>query len=126
MSISLIFVSRLAYISALNTEFGSFSAVSSVFVIGVQSKLELDPNYTTAAYIRILINAVNDSLFPDAGSTFTPWAGPPPKINAAQSSPYTSLATSLFSPFFAMFGKQWVTRYLWKRGGSAIDKSRYG
>ena len=78
----------------------------------------------TAAYMRILIHAVNGSLFPDADPAAITWTGPPPEIITVQSLLYASLATSLFVAFLAMLGKQWVNRYLRNRGGSAADKSR--
>jgi len=106
------------------TQAGLFSAVSSAFIIDVQSKLEPDPNEMTAAYMQILIHAVNSPLFPDANPDSVTWSGPPPGIVAVQSLLYASLATSLFTAFIAMLGKQWVNRYLRNRGGSAADKSR--
>jgi len=78
----------------------------------------------TAAYMQILIHAVNSSLFPDANPDSVTWSGPPPEIVTVQSLLYASLATSLFAAFIAMLGKQWVNRYLRNRGGSAADKSR--
>ena len=113
----------------LHTEFertqaGLFSAVSSAFIVDVQSKLEPDPNEMTAAYMRILIHAVNASLFPDADPNSITWTEPPAEIITIQSLLYASLATSLFAAFLAMLGKQWVNRYIRNRGGSAADKSR--
>ena len=78
----------------------------------------------TAAYLRILIHNMNNTLFPDANSTSAAWTGPPPEIVTVQSLLYSSLATSLFAAFIAMLGKQWVTRYLRRQGGSAVEKSR--
>ena len=101
-----------------------FSAVSSAFIIDVQSKLEPDPNEVTAAYMQILIHAVNGSLFPNTDPNPITWNGPPSGIITVQSLLYTSLATSLFASFLAMLGKQWVNRYLRNRGGSAAGKSR--
>ena len=106
------------------TQAGLFSAVSSAFIIDVQSKLEPDPNETTAAYMRILIHTMNNSLFPDADPNSTTWTGPPPEIVTVQSLLYASLVTSLFAAFLAMLGKQWVNRFLRNHGGSAADKSR--
>ena len=106
------------------TQAGQFSAVSSAFIIDVQSKLEPDPNEMTAAYLQILIHEINGSLFPNASPDSVTWTGPPPRIVTVQSLLYASLATSLFAAFIAMFGKQWVNRYLRNRGGSAADKSR--
>ena len=78
----------------------------------------------TAAYMRILIRTMNNSLFPDADPDSATWTGPPPEIVTVQSLLYASLTTSLFAAFLAMLGKQWVNRYLRNRGGSAADKSR--
>ena len=108
----------------MDEQAGLFSAVSSAFIIDVQSKLEPDPNDMTAAYMRILIHAVNASLFPDAIPDPITWAGPPPGVVTVQSLLYASLATSLFAAFLAFLGKQWINRYLRHRGGSAADKSR--
>jgi len=77
----------------------------------------------TAAYMRILIHTMNESLFPDADSLVTVWAGPRSEIVTAQCLLYASLATSLFAAFVAMLGKQWVNRYIRNRGGSAEEKS---
>ena len=106
------------------TQAGLFSAVSSAFIIDVQSNLQPDPNEMTAAYLRILIHNMNNTLFPDADPSSATWTGPPPEIVTVQSLLYSSLATSLFAAFIAMLGKQWVTRYLRKQGGSAVEKSR--
>jgi len=78
----------------------------------------------TAAYMRILIHTMNNSLFPDADPNSVTWTGPPAEIVTVQSLLYASLATSLFAAFLAMLGKQWVNRYLRNHGGSAADKSR--
>ena len=47
---------------------GLFSAVSSAFVVDVQSKLEPDPNEMTAAYMRILHqeNVQSQTIYFDA------------------------------------------------------------
>ena len=107
-----------------STQAGLFSAVSSAFIIDVQSNLQPDPNEMTAAYMRILIHNMNNTLFPDADPSPVTWTGPPPEIVTVQSLLYSSLATSLFAAFIAMLGKQWVGRYLRKQGGSAAEKSR--
>jgi len=77
-----------------------------------------------AAYMRILIHTMNNSLFPDADPNSVTWTRPPAEIVTVQSLLYASLATSLFAAFLAMLGKQWVNRYLRNHGGSAADKSR--
>ncbi|KAF9781602.1 hypothetical protein BJ322DRAFT_232648 [Thelephora terrestris] len=115
------------YDEDLNTSLifaGLFSAVSSAFIIDVQSNLQPNPNAMTAAYLQILIHNMNNTLFPDADPSSTIWTGPPPEIVKVQSLLYSSLATSLFAAFIAMLGKQWVNRYIRKQGGSAAEKSR--
>ena len=74
--------------------------------------------------MRILIHAVNNSLFSDMDPDSATWTGPPPEITTVQSLLYASPATSLFAAFLAMLGKQWVNRYLRNHGGSAAEKSR--
>ena len=103
---------------------GLFSAVSSAFIVDVESKLQPDPNEMTAAYMRILIHAVNSSLFPDADPKSAAWTGPPPEMVIVQSLLYVSLATSLFAAFLSMLGKQWVNRYLRNRGVARAGSKR--
>jgi len=129
LNTALIFVSRLVFVLSLKTEprdaqAGLFSAVSATFVSSVQPKLEPDPNEMTAVYMQILIHTMNNSLFPDVQPSSATWTGPPREIVIVQSLLYASLVTSLFAAFLAMLGKQWVSRYLRNRGGSAADKSR--
>ena len=78
----------------------------------------------TAAYMQLLIHTMNNSLFPNADPDSITWTGPPPGVVSVQTLLYASLATSLFTAFIAMLGKQWINRYLRNRGGSAVDKSR--
>jgi len=128
LNTSLIFVSESIRTRSFSADSGGaqaglFSAVSSAFIIDDQSKLEPDPNEMTAAYMQILIHVVNGSLFPDADPGAITWTGPP-EIVTVQSPLYASLATSFFTAFVAMLGKQWVNRYIRNHGGSAADKSR--
>jgi len=60
----------------------------------------------TAAYMRILIHAVNGSLFPDADPDSATRAEPSPEIVAVQSLLHASFATPLFAAFPATLGKQ--------------------
>jgi hypothetical protein len=87
------------------TQVGLFSAVSSAFVIDVQSNLQPNPNALTAAYLQILIHNTNNTLFPDADPSSTIWTRPPAGIVNVQSLLYSSLATSLFAAFIAMLSK---------------------
>ena len=78
----------------------------------------------TATYMKILINAVNSLLFPNADPGDVAWTGPPPGIVAVQGLLYASPATSLFAVFVVALRKQWVNRYIRNHGGSVADKSR--
>jgi len=74
--------------------------------------------------MRILIHAVDGSLYPGADPlSAATWNGPAPEIVTVQCLLYASLATSLFAAFMSMLGKQWVNRYIRNRGGSAAEKS---
>ena len=100
---------------------GLFSAVSSAFVIEVQSKLEPGYDEMNAAYMRFLIHSINDSAF-STPPVLPTWNGPPKEIVVAANLLYASLATSLLAAFFAMLGKQWVNRYTRNKGGSIAER----
>ena len=77
-----------------------------------------------AAYMRVLIHAVDGYLYPDVDPlAAVAWNGPAAEIVIVQCLLYASLATSLFAAFVAMLEKQWVNRYIRNRGGSAAEKS---
>jgi len=83
-----------------------FPATGPAPTTHAQPKLKQDPNERTAACMRILINAVNSLLFPDADPDSSAWTRPPPNIVAVQSLLYAGLTTSLFAAFLAMLGKR--------------------
>ena len=109
----------------VGSQAGLFSAVTSAFIIEVNSQLQPDPNEETAALLRILIYKVDNTTFGDDVPPVPQWLGPPPMIVQVQAILYASLATSLFSAFLAMLGKQWLNRYISTgvRGG-AIECGR--
>ena len=102
---------------------GLFSAVSSAFVIDVQSKLQPDPNEQSAALLRAILITLNQSAIPD-GNPAAPLVpeDPPHEIVTATGLMYASLLISLLAAFVAMLGKQWLNRYLRHEGGSAIER----
>lgn len=104
---------------------GLFSAVSSAFIIDVQSDLKPDYNKATATLIRVLVNKIDNTSFPQVDLSTLDWTGPNPTLVNVQTLLYASLAVSLLSAFLAMLGKQWLNRYdhVEKRG-SLIDRSR--
>ena len=100
-------------INLLYLQAGLFSAVSSAFVIVVQSRLEPDPSERSEAYLRAIFLSLNRSTAPDEHPAAPPaWGGPPIEIITASNLLYASLLMSLLAAFVAMLGKQWLNRYL--------------
>jgi len=114
LNTTLIFVSFVWYLGMPMltwSQAGLFSAVTSAFIIDVQSQLWPDPNDETAALLRVLIHKIDNTTFGDNPPTIPQWAGPPHPIIQVQAILYASLATSLLSAFLAMLGKQWLNQY---------------
>ena len=104
---------------------GLFSAVTSTFITEVGSQLQPNPNEETAALLRVLIYKVDDTTFGGDVPTVPQWSGPPSAIIQVQAILYASLATSLFSAFLAMLGKQWLNQYAsTDMRGTAIERSQ--
>ena len=100
-----------------------FSAVSSAFVLDVQSKLEPDPNEQSAALLRAILLTLNQSAIPGEILTVPPIReDTPSEITVASCLMYASLLVSLLAAFIAMLGKQWLNRYLRNTGGSTIER----
>ena len=99
--------------------------MTSAFIIQVQPELQPDPNEDTAALLRVLIHKIDNTTFGDDTPAVPQWSGPPHTIVQVQAILYASLATSLFSAFLAMLGKQWLNRYASvDMRGSAIERSQ--
>ena len=99
--------------------------MTSAFIIQVQPQLQSDPNEETAALLRVLIHKIDNTTFGNDIPTIPQWSGPPHTIVQVQAILYTSLATSLFSAFLAMLGKQWLNKYASiDMRGSAIERSQ--
>ena len=105
---------------------GLFSAVASAFIIEVNSELRPDRSDETATLLRVLIYQVNNTAFGNNVPTTPPeWTGPPRAIVAVQAILFASLATSLFSAFLAMLGKQWLNQYTSAdMRGTAVERSQ--
>ena len=104
---------------------GLFSAVTSAFIIDVQSQLQPDTGEETAALLRVLIYKIDNTTFGDDPPTLPQWTGPPHTIIQVQAILYASLAASLLSAFLAMLGKQWLNRYAsTDLRGTAIERSQ--
>jgi len=100
--------------------------VTSAFIIQVQPQLQPDAGEETASLLRVLIYKIDNATFgDDVPPVPQPWSGPPRTIIQVQAILYASLATSLFSAFLAMLGKQWLNRYASiDMRGSAIERSQ--
>jgi len=99
--------------------------VTSAFIIQVQPGLQPDPNEETAALLRVLIHKIDNTTFGDDTPEVPQWSGPPHTTVQVQAILYASLATSLFSAFLAMLGKQWLNRYAsTDMRGSATERSQ--
>ena len=106
-----------------HSQAGLFSAVSSAFVIDVQSNLQSDPNEQSQAYLRAILLSLNPSIAPDENPSVPPaWNGPAGEIVATLDLLYASLLMSLLAAFVAMLGKQWLNRYLRHAGGSMVER----
>ena len=99
--------------------------MTSAFIIEVNSQLQPDPNEEATALLRVLIYKVDNTTFGSDVPSIPQWSGPPHMIVQVQAILFASLATSLFSAFLAMLGKQWVNRYASvDMRGSAIERSQ--
>ena len=104
---------------------GLFSAVTSAFIIEINSELKSDPNDQTAALLRVLIYKIDNTTFGNDVPALPQWTGPPRMAVQVQAILFASLAASLFSAFLAMLGKQWLNRYASiDVRGSAIERSQ--
>ena len=104
---------------------GLFSAVTSAFIIDVQSQLQPDTGDETVALLRVLIYKIDNTTFGNDAPTLPQWTGPPRAIVQVQAILYASLAATLLSAFLAMLGKQWLTRYVsTDMRGTAIERSQ--
>lgn len=128
LNTSLIFVSSslhnaVATDTKSHSQAGLFSAVSSAFVIDIQSKLEPDPNQLTVAYMQVLLHTLNGTLHPDVSLSTAARSGPGNEVIVVQCLLCASLSTSLFAAFVAMLGKQWLNRFSRHKGMTAAEKS---
>ena len=129
LNTTLIFVSRAAWCAGVRVltqpQAGLFSAVTSAFILNVQSQLQPDTGEETAALLRVLIYKIDNTTFGNDPPTLPQWTGPPHMIVQVQAILYASLSASLLAAFLAMLGKQWLNRYAsTDMRGSAIERSQ--
>ncbi|KAG1858538.1 hypothetical protein F4604DRAFT_1627691, partial [Suillus subluteus] len=95
---------------------GLFSAVSTAFIVAMESNLSPDPNDTTHALLTQLQGLRRQRL----ASTWSP----PTAIIRIQCIAYASLSFSLLAAFGAVLGKQWLGYYKSHRYGRGSEDER--
>ena len=104
---------------------GLFSAVTSAFIIDVQSDLKPDYEQMNNTLLEMLLNATTGPLPAGPPTSIPRWSGPNPVIIQVQCVLYATLFATLLASFVAMLGKQWLNRYRQSEAhGSAADRSR--
>ncbi|KAG1726384.1 hypothetical protein EDB19DRAFT_227234, partial [Suillus lakei] len=85
---------------------GLFSAISSAFILDMQSDLSPPAADTTNALLELIYHTIqnNSSQTPIASE----WTGPTPTIICAISLAYASLMATLLAALGATLGKQWL------------------
>ena len=104
---------------------GLFSAVTSAFIIHVQSELKPDYEEMNNTLLEMLVNSTTGNLPTDSAISVPRWSGPDPIIVQVQCIFYATLSATLIASFLAMLGKQWLNRYRQSETrGSTADRSR--
>ncbi|KAF9789902.1 hypothetical protein BJ322DRAFT_993040, partial [Thelephora terrestris] len=86
---------------------GLFSAVTSTFIVDIQSELGPDFEEMNHSLLKIIASAALGNIPTGADAAFPQWNGPDPTIIRVQAILYSSLFASLLAALFAMLGKQW-------------------
>ena len=105
---------------------GLFSAVTSAFILDVQSDLKPDFQEMSYELLKIVASVQLGKVPTGSDAEFPQWTGPDPMVVHVQTILYSSLAVSLLSAFIAMLGNQWLARYAQMEvRGSVVDRSRH-
>ena len=103
---------------------GLFSAVSSAFIVNMQSSLSPSASDTTNAILMILVNKIDNNTFPTQEATLPVWTGPSTTTIWIQTLAYASLSSSLLAAFGAMLAKQWLGHFKTSRFGQGALHER--
>jgi hypothetical protein len=105
---------------------GLFSAVSTSFIVAMETNLSPDPSDTTNALLKQLVY-IGLGNFAEAGSTpadpASGWSPTTPTL-WIQTIAYASLSMSLLAAFGAVLGKQWLGYYKSNRYGRGSQEER--
>ncbi|KAG2128093.1 hypothetical protein BD769DRAFT_1325726, partial [Suillus cothurnatus] len=86
---------------------GLFSAVSTSFIVAMESKLSPDPSDTTNALLKQLVEIGLGNLTAVGSTPAEPTWSPTAPVLRIQTVAYASLSMSLLAAFGAVLGKQW-------------------
>ena len=122
MDVLLIFVRATFFSSTWDSiegvlQAGLFSAVSSAFIVNMQSSLTPSASDTTNALLKILVNKIDNTTFSPQEAALPVWTGPSSTTIWVQTLAYTSLSSSLLAAFGAVLGKQWLGHFKTSRFG---------
>jgi hypothetical protein len=105
---------------------GLFSAVSTSFIVAMESSLSPDPSETTNALLTQLVQ-IGLGNFTAAGTTpvdpTSTWLPSAPLLRIHMVA-YASLSMSLLAAFGAVLGKQWLGYYKSNRYGRGSQEER--
>ena len=90
----------------------------------MESSLSPNPSDTTNSLLMILINKIDNSMFPPQEASLPVWNGPSSMSIWVQTLAYTSLSTSLLAAFGAVLGKQWLGHFRTTRFGRGTLQER--
>jgi hypothetical protein len=108
----------------VSTPLSGRSVLRSQFLVrnDIQSKLEPNSSERSESYPRAILPSLIQSIAPNGDPATPPEEnGPPAEIVSTSNLFYASLSMSLLAAFVAMLGKQWLSRYLGRAGGSVIE-----
>ncbi|KAG1847133.1 hypothetical protein C8R48DRAFT_585275, partial [Suillus tomentosus] len=90
---------------------GLFSAVSTTFIVSLQSALSPDETKMTNALLKLLIHTLDNTTFDGRQPDLPRWNGPGETEIWIQCLMYASLSTSLIAALGAVLGKQWLGHF---------------
>jgi Family of unknown function (DUF6535) len=96
---------------------GLFSAVSTTFIVNLESNLSPNPINATNVLLMVLINKIDNGTFPEQGVGLPVSQGLSSTQLWIQTLAHASLATSLLAAFSAVLAKQWLGHYKTSRFG---------
>ncbi|KIJ51943.1 hypothetical protein M422DRAFT_243515 [Sphaerobolus stellatus SS14] len=103
---------------------GLFSAISSAFIIDMNSDLQPDPLDTTNALLVLVIDALNNQMTPTQPIMSSPDFIPDHCIVASQFLAYLSLSLSILVAFLCVLGKQWLAYFKTSHFGHGSAEER--